>query len=263
MLLAAHIYSMQGQFMLRFLRTFILGGWFFTACLITFIICLFRPFYPNNRLLTRLMRPWMIFLNAEISVKNQNPHTKGPCIYIGNHQDFFDVYLLSLIYPKNTSIVGKTSLRWIPIFGQMFWLAGNILLDRDNKDKAWKTMHEMAEKIQELQRCLLIFPEGTRAKGKVLQDFKKGAFITAIKAGVPIVPFCFSTSHQNLDFTRWKAGHISAEFLPPIETKGLTEEDAQALSEKCHALMLDKINELDSEIASKVKEKSHLDQRTQ
>jgi 1-acyl-sn-glycerol-3-phosphate acyltransferase len=236
--------------MLYYLRTFLLGGYFFFACLLTFIFCLFRPFHANNNwVLSRIMRPILFLLNAKIKVHSQTPYPDGPCIYIGNHQDFFDVYLLCTIYPKNTSIVGKTSLRWIPIFGQMFWLAGNILLDRGNKDKAWKTMHELADKVQELQRCLLIFPEGTRAKGKKLQSFKSGAFITAIKAGVPIVPFCFSTTHLNVDFNKWNAGHIEISFLDPIDTKGMTEEDALELSERCHAMMLERINEMDDAIA--------------
>jgi 1-acyl-sn-glycerol-3-phosphate acyltransferase len=208
-----------------------------------------RPFHPNNtRTALKFLFPTYWLMNLKVIPIN-NPNIDYPVVYIVNHQDLLDVFYFAKIWPKNCSGVGKQELAWIPVFGAAFWLAGNIFINRSDKDKSRAVVDQMAEKITTLNRSIFIMPEGTRSRGKGLLPFKKGAFLTAIKAGVPIVPLCVSST-KNVSLTDWAPKPGLVEFLEPIPTADLSEEDAEQLALKCHDLMKEKIVELDERLAA-------------
>lgn len=217
-----------------------------------FFAVIFRPFNPNNtRDLGKLMGTMGLKL-LNISFKYHKPEdldTDKACIYVMNHQDYLDVLYSCAIIQNRTVIVGKKSLKWIPFLGPTFWLAGNILIDRSNKSSARSTIDSTVNAIKEKQLSVLIFPEGSRNRGQGLQPFKRGAFITAIKAGIPIVPMCISSNHKNIDLTCWNPGSSLGEILPAISTQGLTEADADKLAQDTFKMMQECIDRLDSKLA--------------
>jgi 1-acyl-sn-glycerol-3-phosphate acyltransferase len=207
-----------------------------------------RPFNGNNtRTVLKFLWPTYWMMNLKVIAVNK-PKIDYPVVYIVNHQDLLDVFFFAKVWPKNCSGVGKQELAWIPIFGAAFWLAGNIFINRGDKDKAHAVVDQMAEKIVSLKRSIFIMPEGTRSQGKGLLPFKKGAFLTAIKAGVPIVPLCVSST-KNVTMAHWAPKPGLIEFLDPIPTKGLKPEDAERLALECHELMKAKIAEMDKRLA--------------
>lgn len=209
---------------------------------------LIRPFHPNNtRTVLKFLWPTYWMMNLKVIPINK-PKIDYPVVYVVNHQDLLDVFFFAKVWPRNCSGVGKKELAWVPIFGTAFWLAGNIFINRGDKDKARAVVDQMAEKITTLNRSIFIMPEGTRSQGKGLLPFKKGAFLTAIKAGVPIVPLCVSST-KNVTLSDWAPKPGLVEFLEPIPTADLTPEDAEQLAIKCHALMKNKIGELDQRLA--------------
>ena len=208
-----------------------------------------RPFHPNNtRTALKFLYPTYWMMNLKVIAVNK-PKIDYPVVYIVNHQDLLDVFFFAKVWPKNCSGVGKKELAWVPIFGAAFWLAGNIFINRGDKDKAHAVVDQMAEKIVSLKRSIFIMPEGTRSRGKGLLPFKKGALLTAIKAGVPIVPLCVSSS-KNVTLTDWAPKPGLVEFLDPIPTEGLSESDAERLALECHDLMKAHIAKLDQRLAA-------------
>jgi 1-acyl-sn-glycerol-3-phosphate acyltransferase len=187
-------------------------------------------------------------MNLKVIVINK-PKITGPVVITANHQDLLDTFFFAKIWPDNCAGVGKREIAWVPVFGAAFWLAGNIFIDRANKDKSRAVVDQMAEKITGLKRSIFIMPEGTRSRGKGLLPFKKGAFLTAIKAGVPIVPLCVSSS-RNINLSDWAPKPGLVEFLDPISTAGLKPEDAERLALECHELMKAKIAEMDKRLES-------------
>ena len=75
-----------------------------------------------------------------------------------------------------TVSLGKRSLVYIPLFGWLYWLSGNILIDRKNKSKARDTLGVAIKKIIERRISVWVFPEGTRSYSEGLLPFKTGAF---------------------------------------------------------------------------------------
>jgi len=223
---------------------------FIVLCLVSCLYCLIRPFHRNNvhhtaRYLGKISK--ILGFDVEVrmpeSVKNI-----GPVVYVANHQNSYDLFTVSNAVQPGTVSVGKKSLKWIPVFGQMYWLTGNILIDRKNTSKAMGTISLTAKKIKEDKLSVWMFPEGTRSRGKGLLPFKTGAFRTAIKAGVPIVPICASNQHETIDFSRWNNGKIVIEFLDPIYIKDESREEIRAAANNAHAQMQAKINQLNEEL---------------
>lgn len=172
----------------------------------------------------------------------------GRCIYIGNHQNNYDMVTISAMVMPRTVSVGKKSLIWIPFFGILYWASGNIFLDRDNRTKAHGTMNQLAERINTDNVSVWMFPEGTRSRGRGLLPFKTGAFYAAIMAGVPVVPVVCSSTHNQVDLNRWHNGKVICEMLPPIDTSCYSKENVRELAEHCHQVMLQHLAKLDSEL---------------
>ncbi|MGP1930223.1 MAG: 1-acylglycerol-3-phosphate O-acyltransferase [Arsenophonus sp. ET-YP4-MAG3] len=173
----------------------------------------------------------------------------GPSIYIGNHQNNYDMITISNAVQPNTVTVGKKSLVFIPFFGQLYWLSGNIFIDRTNRIKAHNTILQVIRKIKKRKISIWMFPEGTRSRGQGLLPFKTGAFYMAILAGVPIVPVCLSKTEGRIKLNRWNNGLVIIEMLQPIDTKKYNLENVRKLTKYCHDLFKIKIVELNKEIA--------------
>ncbi|RLA62551.1 MAG: 1-acyl-sn-glycerol-3-phosphate acyltransferase [Epsilonproteobacteria bacterium] len=240
--------------MIYILRIIILGLYLGLTGLMGIIISLLRPFNPSNPYaFARLLTIFGFKLGGcKFKIKNKSGLIKHkPCLYISNHQSLFDVITCGAMVTPRTVSVGKKSLRWIPFFGQFYWLSGNILIDRSNKKKALKSMDVVTKSLREKNISVWIFPEGTRSKGQGLLKFKKGAFYTAINAQVQIVPIVISSYDKFLDLRKLNAGNIVAEVLDPIETKGKTLEDINDLLNECYLKMNDCFNKLNDELAKK------------
>ncbi|MCE0494068.1 1-acylglycerol-3-phosphate O-acyltransferase [Vibrio salinus] len=211
--------------------------------------CLLSPRNPKHvytfgRLFASTSKLFGIKLELRLP---ENVSHQGQNIYIANHQSNWDMFTLAGAVTPKVVTVGKKSLVWLPLFGQIYWLTGNILIDRANKTKAKGTIDQVVNSIKESDVSIWMFPEGTRSRGRGLLPFKTGAFHAAIGAGVPVVPIvCSSTDHLKLN--RWNNGTIIVEMLSPVSTEGYTKENVRELSNHCREMMKEKLAELDAEV---------------
>ncbi|OCG08911.1 acyl-phosphate glycerol 3-phosphate acyltransferase [Gilliamella sp. wkB178] len=234
-------------FLFRLVSVLILG---IIICCLGIIFCLFNPRNPKN--VARFAHLFSFFFAPILGVKVDtrkypNIENLGSCVFIANHQNNYDMVVAAEIVQPKTVTVGKKSLAWIPFFGQLYYLTGNILLDRNNKAKAHDTINQVVNEIKRRGISIWMFPEGTRSRGRGLLPFKTGAFKAAIAAGVPIVPICVSDTN-NIKLNRLHNGHMIVEMLTPIETKSLHKEDARALMEQCYQQMAAKIQQINAEV---------------
>jgi len=221
-------------------------------CTISIIYCLLRPFHRNNVYHTsRFLGKIPTLLGVEVEVRiPESVKNMGPAVWAANHQNSYDLFTHANAVLPGTVSVGKKSLKWIPFFGQMYWLTGNILIDRKNTNKAINTIDLTADKIKKDKLSVWMFPEGTRSRGKGLLPLKTGAFRTAIQAGVPIVPICASNQVGTINLNRWDNGKIIIEFLDPIELDDGSREKLRAVVNETYTLMYNKIEQLSIEAAA-------------
>ncbi|AWK82814.1 TPA: 1-acylglycerol-3-phosphate O-acyltransferase [Photobacterium damselae] len=220
--------------------------------IVTFVFgcgyCLLSPRNPKHvytfgRIFSKMSR----VLGIKLEFRYADGADKvGPAVYIANHQNNYDLFTVSGAIMPRTVTVGKKSLVWMPLFGQLYWITGNILIDRANRSKAVGTIGQVVEKIKQNKVSVWMFPEGTRSRGRGLLPFKTGAFHAAIGANVPVVPIvCSSTEHVKLN--RWDNGVVIVEVMPAVSTDGLSKEDVRKLSDECRTMMEQKLNELNAE----------------
>ena len=121
---------------------------------------------------------------------------------------------------------------------------GYISIDRSHGRQALKSLDEAAKQIA-AGSSVLIFPEGTRSADGLLHEFKTGAVLLAIKAGVPIVPLGFNGSYDVLPKGKLlpKSGAITIRIGPAIPTEHYKTSDKQDLARNLHAAVENLLDE--------------------
>lgn len=178
----------------------------------------------------------MAGVRLRVSGAEQVP-TGEPVIFMGNHQGNFDILVLSRAIPRRFSWLAKEELFRIPLFGAAMRRAGYIPVDRSDGRKALRSLDAAAKRIK-AGASVVIFPEGTRTADGSLLPFKKGGFILAERAGVPIVPFTINGSMgvNPRNTVRLVLGaEISVRFGAPIPTSGDGALKGQPLMDQVRA----------------------------
>jgi 1-acyl-sn-glycerol-3-phosphate acyltransferase len=209
-----------------------------------------RVAYDYAMAMVRLMRP-PLGLRVRVSGR-EHLDAQRPCIYIANHQSAYDVPVLAELHTPDTVIIGKKELSHIPLFGWLYRVTGNILIDRANRANAVGRLREAELAIRERQVSVWIFPEGTRGNTPgVLLPFKKGAFYMAIATGAPLVPVVVGPVSDVFDLSQRLArpGTVSVRVLEPIPTAGLRESDLGELMALARLRMSAALAELAAEQA--------------
>lgn len=157
------------------------------------------------------------FVKVTISGSEHLPD--GPVIFMSNHQSNFDILALLAALPRRFHWIAKKELFDIPVFGPSMRRGGYIPLDRGDGRKALQSMDEAAATISR-GKSVVIFPEGTRTADGNLLPFKRGGFILARKAAVPVVPVTINGSGKinPAGHIRLYSGNIHITLHPPIIT---------------------------------------------
>jgi 1-acyl-sn-glycerol-3-phosphate acyltransferase len=186
----------------------------------------------------------IVGLKIELRVSDKIDPQKN-YVFIANHQNSYDILTICKAALPGVVTVGKKSIKWIPIFGVIYWLSANIMIDRKNTGKAKSTLDDTLAKMKEKNLSIWFFPEGTRSYGRGLLKFKTGAFRLAKAAQSEIVPVCASEMHNKVKLNRWNNGTVIIEVMDPVETND--ELSAQQQASHFHALMAAKIYQLNEE----------------
>jgi 1-acyl-sn-glycerol-3-phosphate acyltransferase len=184
------------------------------------------PFSPGGGLYLRYARIWsgwiLKSLGIPLAVVGAERLEAGRTyVFMSNHQSVFDIFALFRGVDHPLRMVAKRILFWIPILGWSMWMCGFIPIDRSNRDSAIRSLDRAARKIRS-GISVLVFPEGTRSLDGTLHPFKKGGFMLALKAGVPVVPVVVMGTDRIMEKGSLRVGRAAVEVRigPPIETRG-------------------------------------------
>ncbi len=218
-----------------YIRAILCLLWFLITTILALLVCLVR--WRDHRNAYFMSHTFTVgaekLLGYKIIIKNKERlRANQPCIFICNHQSNLDILVQANAFPQNTVCIGKREVIYIPLFGLLFYLSGNILLNRKHHKSAMARMGVAKQFILERKLSVYMFPEGTRNHGAAkLLPFKRGAFHLAVGTQVPLVPVVSSPIHETVD-AKNRIIHkrdIVIEVLEPISTVGKHEDDVPAL----------------------------------
>ena len=177
----------------------------------------------------------MFFVRAvgvRVRVQGRERIPPGVCLFAANHTSSADAPAVVGAIPRRIAILLKESLFKWPIVGDVFLSAHFIPVNRGLRDSAIASVEKATEALKAGQ-SFLIYPEGTRSPDGRLQEFKKGAVVMAIRAGVPIVPMACSGAHRVMEKRSLviRPGEILVEFLEPIDASRYSMEGRDELNE--------------------------------
>ncbi|NIM50226.1 MAG: 1-acylglycerol-3-phosphate O-acyltransferase [Gemmatimonadales bacterium] len=162
----------------------------------------------------------------------------GPVVYASNHQSFIDILALAATIPGTMRFVSKKELAKVPVFGAAMRSAGHIFIDRQHRQRAFEAYEEAALAVR-AGMSAVVFAEGTRSRTGFLLPFKKGPFVFAIAAQVPVIPvYCAGTfTILPKGSMRIRPQPVTLMFGEPIPTAGMDYEDREQLLQQTRAVI--------------------------
>jgi 1-acyl-sn-glycerol-3-phosphate acyltransferase len=189
---------------LKLLLLFIFIACFFPALCLGAFLQLLNPlllklrvpnyYFPSDLIQTGFMQMVVIIAGVRIEVEGSErvpvvvAGKPSSAIVLFSHASNLDTFITASCCPLSVKFIGKKSLFFIPLFGFLMYMYGNIPIDRSNLKKAIESLGKAAKKINSANATIGLSPEGTRSSSGLLQPFKKGPFHLAKETGLSMIP---------------------------------------------------------------------------
>lgn len=180
----------------------------------------------------------------EVRVSGLASLPQEPVVFVVNHASALDIPIVFGWLPVGFRVIHKRSLYALPLVGWCLYLGGHIGIDRKSPFRARHSLAAAAARIRG-GTSVVVFPEGTRSRDGTVGLFKRGSFLLALNAGVPVVPVSLAgvkrvAPRGLLSLT---AGVVSLKVHAAVPTDGRAPEEAEALAEEIREAVVRGIRE--------------------
>ena len=209
-------------------------------------------FDPNGKRQHAVSRAWAKMLLAIAGVKVRvsglehiRPHQNY--LFIGNHLSLMDTPVILPNIPKHFLFMVNVRFVKLPFLGTHLRRSGHIGIDSSDTRASLRALNEAAKRIAAGNLSVLVFPEGSRSRDGKLQEFKEGAALIALKAGVPILPFIIRGTREILPVgsVHLRGGVVDFVIGEPIHIEGFTIKDRERLNSTMRARLVEMQQELE------------------
>ena len=196
--------------------------------------------------LTRYWPETVLALNGvKLNVTGaENVNARRPAVFLFNHHNNFDIFMVAALVRENWTAVGKIELESNPLVGTLGKLLDVAFIDRADTAAAVAALKPVEEAARK-GLSILIAPEGTRTDVPTVAPFKKGAFRIAMATGLPIVPIVIRNSEEvaGRNATTLNPGTVDIAVLPPIDVSGWTHDDLPKRIEQVRELYVETLTD--------------------
>jgi 1-acyl-sn-glycerol-3-phosphate acyltransferase len=189
----------------------------------------------SHRIVSSWSRLVLRIVGVGIEVRGLDHVPPGSAVFAANHASAADIPVVYAGLPAQFRFIHKRSLYLVPVVGQILLLGGHIGIDRRRAFRARRSLDRAAARIR-AGTSVLVFPEGTRSRDGRLKPFKRGSFLLAVDAGVPVVPVSLVgvTRVMPAGLLSLRPGAVRVVVHPPLSTTGCRPEDGDRLAAEAH-----------------------------
>ncbi|PEI83611.1 1-acyl-sn-glycerol-3-phosphate acyltransferase [Bacillus pseudomycoides] len=162
----------------------------------------------------------------------ENVPKDKPVLVVSNHQSDMDIPVLLGYLNKPIGFVSKAEIKKFPIVPTWMELMNCVFMDRGNRRQSLQAIKDGIELLKN-GHSIVIFPEGTRSKGREMGEFKAGSFHLAVKAGVAILPVTVDGTYKMFEANgnRMKPAHATVTISKPITPEQYASMDIKELTQ--------------------------------
>jgi len=169
-----------------------------------------------------------------------NVNARRPAVFLFNHRNNFDVFMVAALVRDNWTGVAKIELESNPLIGTLGKLLDAAFIDRADTAAAVAALKPVEDAARK-GLSILVAPEGTRMDTGTVGTFKKGGFRIAMASGLPVVPIVIRNSDEvaGRNSYRLNPGTVDIAVLPPIDVSDWTHDDLPKRIEQVRELYLE------------------------
>ena len=229
---------------------YLFGSWawlVFSIILLVMVCCFpFTRTIASTRKLARNCSAAIIkLIGIKLIVEGSENLVDEPSVLVANHASYTDPMILQAALPPHYAYVAKKELKYIPFAHYVLGKMGTHLVERRDAKEGASDFKKIMKSNKD-DDSIIFFPEATFLKEEGLLKFKKGAFLTAIKNQVPIIPVTLNGTRELLTSESWlpKKVTLSITIHSPIYTTD-GSLNAQDLSDASREMILSSLDEPD------------------
>ena len=193
---------------------------------LSFLLCLTGAFISaavlpglarRRRWVSAFARAFFLLAGIRTRIRGAEHLPEGHCVVVANHSSYLDGVILQAFLPPRFSYVIKSEMQKVPLGGFMLRRIGSRFVDRFVAAASARDARNLLRAASNGE-ALGFFPEGTFSAEPGLGRFRSGAFMTARRSGVPLVPVVIQGSRHILPAGTLLAapGTLTIVILAPI-----------------------------------------------
>jgi len=200
----------------------------------------------RRRLARACARVLLRLLGMPLSVSGLELLPQGQCIVVANHVSYLDGIVFTAALPPRFGFVIKREMAGVPLAATVLHRIGSQFVERFKPGRSTADARRVLRTAASGQ-SLVFFPEGTFSEQPGLLEFHAGAFITAARAGCPVVPAVIRGTRVALGPTdsQPRPYPLSIELLPPVACEPGATDAAESLRQRARAAILGNLREPD------------------
>jgi 1-acyl-sn-glycerol-3-phosphate acyltransferase len=198
------------------------------------------------------LRVTMRIAGIHIRVEGTENIPPGVCVFASNHASNIDPVALVPNIPRRVALLAKKEVFSVPILSKALHLAKLVPVDRADREAAAESV-DIAVKYLKEGLSFLVYPEGTRSPDGHLLPFKKGTFVMAIRAGVPVVPVSLAGTQRLMRKGDWTLhpGEVVVRYGPLVDASEYSPDQRDLLRQRVQDLVAAGLPEDQKPVAEK------------